>query len=91
MRLTKTLASAALATLVGTTSIAGGFAPEVVEAPVVIVEPEQPRSTWGVVIPLVAVAALIALAASRDNDNDDDNGDNNEVLNGNGAVATALD
>lgn len=72
MRLTKTLASAALATLVGTTSIAGGFAPEVVEAPVVIVEPEQPRSTWGVVIPLVVVAALIALAASRDDDNDDE-------------------
>lgn len=66
MRLTKTLASAALAAVVGTSAMAGGFAAEVVEAPVVIVEPEASPSTWGIVIPLVAVAALIALASSDD-------------------------
>ncbi len=66
MRLTKTLASAAVATLIATSAFAGGFAPEIVEAPVVIVEPEASPSTWGIVIPLVAVAALIALASSDD-------------------------
>ena len=74
MRLTKTLISAALATsLIGTSAMAGGLAVEVVEPPVVVAEPAAPvqRSSWSYIVPLVAVAGLVALAASSD-DNDDD-------------------
>ncbi len=64
----KTLTASAIAATIATSSIAGGFAPEIIEAPVVIVEPEQSRSTWGIVIPIIAIAALIALAADNDDD-----------------------
>ncbi len=62
MRLTKTLAVSATALMIGTSAIAGGFAEEIVEAPVVIVEPEETRSSWGIIVPVVAIAALVALA-----------------------------
>jgi len=66
MRLTKTLTAAALASLVAGSAIAGGFAQEVVEAPVVVVEPEAETSSWGIVLPLAALGLLVALAASSD-------------------------
>ena len=68
MRLTKTLIAAALATTVAGSAIAGGFAQEIVEAPVVVVEPEVQRSSWGIVLPLAALALLIGLAASSSDD-----------------------
>ncbi len=64
MRLTKTLVAAALiASTVGGAAFAGGFAAEVIEAPVVIVEPPAPRSSWGIILPIAAVVLLIALAS----------------------------
>jgi hypothetical protein len=66
MRLTKTLTAAALASLVAGSAIAGGFAQEVVEAPVVVVEPEVQTSSWGIVLPLAALGLLVALAVSSD-------------------------
>ncbi len=73
MRLTKTLVAAAIAgTVTSTSALAGGLAVEIVEPPVVVVEPvEETRSSLGYILPLVAVAGLVALAASSDND---DNG-----------------
>ena len=66
MRLTKTLIAAALATTVAGSAIAGGFATEVVEPPVVVVEPEAPRSSWGIILPVAVLLGLVALAASED-------------------------
>jgi hypothetical protein len=71
MRLTKTLTAAALASLVAGSAIAGGFAQEVVEAPVVVVEPEAETSTWGIILPLAALGLLVALAASSDDGEDE--------------------
>jgi len=65
MRLTKTIAAAAVAATVGGTAIAGGFAPAVIEQPVVIVEPIAQRSSWGIILPIAAVALLIALAGTN--------------------------
>jgi hypothetical protein len=65
MRLTNTLAAAAVAaTALTSTAIAGGLAVEVVEPPVVVVEPEATRSSWGIILPIAAVGLLIALAGS---------------------------
>ncbi len=68
MRFTKTLVAAAIAgTLTSTSALAGGLAVEIVEPPVVVVEPvAETRSSWGYILPLVAVAGLVALAASSD-------------------------
>lgn len=66
MRLTKIMTAAALASLVAGSAIAGGFAQEVVEAPVVVVEPVAETSTWGIILPLAALGLLVALAASSD-------------------------
>ena len=66
MRITKTLTAAALATLVAGSAIAGGFAQEIVEAPIVIVEPEVARSSWGIILPLAALALLVGLASSSE-------------------------
>ncbi|SMY08330.1 hypothetical protein [Flavimaricola marinus] len=69
MRAAKTLAIAALtaATLSGQ-AIAGGFSTEMVEPPIVpvYVEPEPAGSSWGWVVPVVALAALAALALSEE-------------------------
>lgn len=65
MRLIKTLAASALiASTIGGAAFAGGFAAEVIEAPVVIVEPVVVRSSWGIILPIAAVVLLIALASS---------------------------
>ena len=65
MRLIKTLAASALiASTIGGAAFAGGFAAEVIEAPVVIVEPVVVRSSWGIILPIAAVVLLIALASA---------------------------
>jgi hypothetical protein len=68
MRLIKTLAASALiASTIGGAAFAGGFAAEVIEAPVVVVEPVVARSSWGIILPIAAVVLLIALASSDSN------------------------
>ena len=66
MRLTKVITAAAVAALIAPTAFAGGFAQEVVEAPVVVVEPVAETSSWGIILPLAALGLLVALAASSD-------------------------
>ena len=65
MRLTKTLVAAALAgTVTASSAFAGGLAVEIVEPPVVVVEPEAPAprgslaGPLGFLLPLAAVGAL---------------------------------
>ncbi|SHJ02311.1 hypothetical protein [Wenxinia saemankumensis] len=72
MRLTKTLvASTAAIAFAGSAALAGGFADEIVEAPVVMVEPAAPAgSIPGWVIPAALAAALIAVAVSGDDSDD---------------------
>ena len=66
MRLTKTLAAAAVAaTALTSTAYAGGLAVEVIEPVVTVVEPVATRSSWGIILPIAAVAVLIALAGSN--------------------------
>jgi len=73
MRILKSLVLAVAAATVAGQAIAGGFAPAVPEpAPTVVVEPEAPRSTWGVVLPIVLLGGLIALAVANDSDSEDD-------------------
>lgn len=69
MRLTKTLAAAAVATAFAGSAMAGGFAEEIVEPPVVVVE-EPTGSSYGWVLPVVALAALAALAYTQLNDDE---------------------
>lgn len=71
MRAVKTFAIAALAAVsFSTAAVAGGFQAEIVEPPVVpvIVEPEPAGSSYGWVLPVVALAALAALAYSQTQD-----------------------
>lgn len=68
MRLTTTLAAAAALAVSGFAANAGGLAPEVMEAPVVVVEEPAPagssvNSTW-IIIGVLAV--LVAAAAAND-------------------------
>ncbi|EPX82675.1 hypothetical protein ruthe_03133 [Rubellimicrobium thermophilum DSM 16684] len=74
MRFTKPLALAAALAAAAGPVLAGGFAPVVpVEPPTVVVEPPPaPRSTWGVVLPIVLLGGLIALAVANDSDSEDD-------------------
>lgn len=73
MRLTKTLLMTALVAVAGSQAIAGGFAPVVTEPePVVVVEPEAPRSTLGILLPLALGGALIAVALSQNDDSEDE-------------------
>ena len=54
MRLTRSIALAAAMTAAAGSAFAGGFAPVVpVAEPVVVVEPTAPRSSFGLVLPLV--------------------------------------
>ena len=70
MRAAKTFAIASiLASTVAGSAFAGGFNVEVVEPPVIpvqVFEPEPaPSSSYGFIIPIVALAALAALAISQ--------------------------
>ena len=78
MRLNKIVLAAVLGTTLASQAIAGGFAPVVVEpAPVVVTEPEAPRSTWGILLPLALLGGLVALAVANDDD-DESTGDDDE-------------
>lgn len=69
MRLLKSLVLASSAALLAGQAVAGGFATEVVEPPVVVVEPEPARSTFGIILPIALLGGLIALAViSQDDD-----------------------
>ncbi|MBP1805287.1 hypothetical protein [Rubellimicrobium aerolatum] len=73
MRLTKALLASALAATLASQAVAGGFAPVVAEPePVVVVEPEAPRSTWGLLLPLALLGGLVAIAVAADEDDDDE-------------------
>lgn len=73
MRLLKSLLLASVAATLAGQAIAGGFSAEVVEPPVVVVEPEAPRSTFGLILPLALLGGLIALAVANEDDDDDGN------------------
>jgi hypothetical protein len=65
MRLTHTVTLAAIAaSTLTTTAVAGGLEVEVIEPQLIEVEEVQPRSSWGIILPIAAVALLIALAGS---------------------------
>ncbi len=64
------LAAAAAIAVSATAASAGGLAPEVMEAPVVVVDtPEPAGSLGGWVVPAIALA-LIAAAAASSSDSD---------------------
>jgi len=68
MRLTKTLIAVALAATTATSAMAGGLAP-VTPAPVeVIPAPAPAPSSWGIILPILGAALLIALATSGGSD-----------------------
>ncbi|TNC49786.1 hypothetical protein FHG66_09715 [Rubellimicrobium rubrum] len=76
MRLTKALLASAVAATLASQAVAGGFAPVVVDAapvePVVVVEPEAPRSTFGILLPLALLGGLVALAVASDDESEDE-------------------
>lgn len=78
MRLTKTLVAAAAATMIATAGFAGGFAPAVVQPDIVVIEPTQSASSWGIVLPIAALVLLAGLAAaSGDSDSGTATNDDN--------------
>jgi hypothetical protein len=71
MKQLKTFVLAATLAAVGTQTFAGGFAPVTVDPePVVVVEPEAPRSTFGILLPLLLLGGLVALAVASDDDDE---------------------
>ena len=74
MRHLKSLALAAAMAAAASQAVAGGFAPVVAEpapvAPVVIAEPEAPRSTFGILLPLALLGGLVALAVAAEDDDE---------------------
>jgi len=69
MRLTNILAATAIAaSAMASSAVAGGFAATVVEPIVVIPAAPMARSSWGIILPLLAVGVLIALAMSNEED-----------------------
>ena len=76
MNCLKSLAIAAALTAAGTQAFAGGFAPVVVDAapvaPVEVVEPAAPRSTFGILLPLALLGGLVALAVASDDESEDE-------------------
>ena len=72
MRLTKSIVAIALAATTATSAMAGGLAPTpdttvVVPVPV---EPAPQRSSWGIILPILGAALLIALATSNDDEDE---------------------
>lgn len=70
MRLTTTLAASAALAVSGFAANAGGLAPEVMEAPVVVVEEEPAGSSINSTFVIVGVLAALLIAAAV-NANDD--------------------
>lgn len=57
------LFAASAATALSGPALAGGFAPAATEPDrIVVVEPTAPRSTWGVVLPLLVLGAVVGAA-----------------------------
>ena len=54
------------ATLLASISVSQAMAVVVEPEPVVIVEPEQNRSSYGILLPLLLVGGLVAAATSND-------------------------
>ena len=80
MRHLKSLVLATAMISVAGQAFAGGFAPVVAEpapiAPVVVTEPEAPRSTWGILLPLALLGGLVALAVAAEDDDESTDDDN---------------
>ncbi|MEJ6403132.1 hypothetical protein [Yoonia sp. 2307UL14-13] len=70
MRLTTTLAASAALAVSGFAANAGGLAPEVMEAPVVVVEEQPAGSSINSTFVIVGVLAALLIAAAV-NANDD--------------------
>lgn len=67
MRLSAALSAAILSGMMAGQATAGGFAPTIVESePLVVVEPEARRSSYGILLPLLLVGGLVATATSND-------------------------
>lgn len=62
------LAAAAAIAVSATTATAGGLAPEVMEAPVVMVDAPAPASSLGGMLVPVILLALLAAAAAAESD-----------------------
>ncbi len=74
MRLISTIAAAAVMTTVAGSAFAGGFATEIVETPVVVIDPvvAPAGSLPGWVVPAAVAVALIAVATSGSDDDYND-------------------
>ena len=67
MRIKHILAAVSVAAMTATTAAAGGLAPAAPTTVVVPVEPAAPApSSWGIVLPILGAALLIALATQSD-------------------------
>lgn len=66
MRMTKVFATAAAVAVLSTSAFAGGMAPEVMEAPVVAVEPAPAGSSINPAFVVVGVLAALLIAAAAD-------------------------
>ncbi|WP_438956051.1 hypothetical protein [Cognatiyoonia sp.] len=61
------LAAAAALAVSATTATAGGLAPEVVEAPVVVVDAPAPTSSLaGLIVPAILLALIFVAATAED-------------------------
>ena len=61
------LAAAAALAVSATTATAGGLAPEVVEAPVVVVDAQAPTSSLaGLIVPAILLALIFVAATAED-------------------------
>ncbi|WP_322891536.1 MULTISPECIES: hypothetical protein [unclassified Yoonia] len=69
--MTNVLATAAAVAALSTTAFAGGLSPEVMEAPVVAVEPAPAGSSINPAFIVVGVLAALLIAASLDDDEDE--------------------
>ena len=71
MRLTNALLAAAVPATMAGQAVPGAFAPVVAEPePVVVVEPEARRSTFGILLPLALLGGLVALAVASEDDDE---------------------
>ncbi|WP_210529262.1 hypothetical protein [Rubellimicrobium arenae] len=74
MKHLKSLVLAVATATLASQAVAGGFAPVVAApepvAPVTVVEPTAPRSTFGILLPLALLGGLVALAVAADEDDD---------------------
>ncbi|WP_322893877.1 MULTISPECIES: hypothetical protein [unclassified Yoonia] len=66
MRMTNVFATAAAVAVLSTSAFAGGLAPEVMEAPVVVAEPAPAGSSINPAFIVVGVLAALLIAAAAD-------------------------